>query len=430
MLQINALLVFFLILYGIRALFQIGLSCLNMSHLRHRARVVPELFRGILDQDGMDRVTAYTVDSTRFGLVTELVNQCVVLGVLLSVCLPWLAHVVSSWVSHPVGQGMVFFALLAMILNLPQIPFSLYQTFVLEERHGFNTRTFRIWLVDLIKQTVVSAAFGCIILGTLLILLDRLPQTWWIWAWVVLAIFEGLVLWLYPVVIAPWFNRFDPITDAALNRRIRYLMREAGLDVGGIYQMDAAKRTRHTNAYFTGLGRTKRIVIFDSLLDAHSDDEIVAILSHEIGHWKRQHIIKLLLVVWGTSFVALYAAARLIEWPLLYQTFGFDKAVAFVGLFVTGILMSLVGFFSRPLAAGISRSFEQEADDLALDLTGTSVPLTQALRKLAVHNLINLNPHPLYAWFYNSHPPIVNRIERLERMGRSGSRDETEPEAI
>lgn len=427
MVQINFFLIAFLIVFGIRSVFQVALNRLNIGHLSGQGSEVPSVFEGVVDQEKLARISAYTADSARFGLITTLFGQSLILVVLLSGLLPWLAEGLGSWVSNPIGRGIMFFALLSVIFNLPQIPFSLYGTFVIEKRHGFNAKTLRIWFLDLVKETVLSATLGGIVLCLLLILINSLGHTWWIWAWIGLSIFEGLILWLYPVVIAPWFNKFEPVADRPLERRIRALMEQAGLNVKGVFQMDAGKRTRHTNAYFTGLGRTKRIVLFDSLLNAHTANEILAILSHEAGHWRKGHIVKQLALVEIGSLFGLFMVARLLDWPLLYQTFGFHGPVAFAGLFLIGTLMGLTGYFFRPLASAISRRFEREADDAAFELMGAAVPLIQALRKLAVDNLANLNPHPLYAWFNYSHPPVVERIERLEKMEGGRESHEAEP---
>lgn len=398
-----------------RAGLSVALHRLNIGHQRRHGREVPRVFEGAVDQEKLARISAYTADSACLGLITSLSAQFLTLVILLSGFLPWLTERVTCRVSNPIGAGMIFFALLSVVFNLPQIPFSLYETFVVEERHGFNTKTPRIWFFDLVKGTVLSAALGGTVLCLLLILIVNLPHTWWIWAWLVLALLEALFLWLYPVWVAPWFNRFERIENERLEGRIRRLMGEADLGVKGVFQMDAGKRTRHTNAYFTGLGRTKRIVLFDSLLKAHTEDEILAILAHEAGHWRKRHIMKELALLEAVSFFGLFLMAKLLEWPLLYETFGFREPLAFVGLFLVSTLLGLVGYFFRPVASGLSRRFERQADDTATELTRSSMFLSRALRKLAVDNLANLNPHPLYAWFYYSHPPIVDRIERLER---------------
>ena len=430
MFRINALLIACVGLIVIRSAFEVLLHHLNVCHLRRSEGRVPEVFDGRVDREKMARITAYTIDLERLRLIDSLFFQLMTLGVLVSGFLPWVVQKISLAVSNPVGAGLVFFALLRIVYGIPSICFDLYETFVIENRYGFNTTTLRTWILDLMKQTVVSALLGGVILGLLLTLIGARHETWWIWAWIVMALFEGIMVWLYPLVIAPWFNRFEPIPDGNLKRRIRDSMERAGLTVGGVFQMDAEKRTRHTNAFFTGLGRTKRIVLFDSLLRRHSEEEIVAILCHEAGHWKRGHLIKGLVFLEIVTLGLLYAASRLLNWPLLYDTFRLSETTAFAGLFVIGVLITGVGYFFRPVGSAVSRRFEKQADDMAVELAGTPTSLVQALRTLSLDNLANLNPHPLYAWFYYSHPPVAERIGRLERGKGMRSSHEAESAPI
>jgi len=262
----------------------------------------------------------------------------------------------------------------------------------------------------------ISAILGGTLLCVLLILVYYLKNTWWLWAWMMVAVFELLMLWLYPVLIDPLFNKFGPIANKELENQIVSLVGKAGLQVRGVFQMDAGKRSKHTNAYFTGIGRIKRIVLFDTLLTSHPDEEILSIIAHEVGHWKRKHIYKELVFVQMLSLIGLYLFAKLLNWPLIYQTFGFQEPVAYVGLFLVGALMSPLGYFVRPLESAVSRKFEREADDVAFDLMGTTKPMCNALLRLTTDNLVNLVPHPIYAWFYYSHPPPVERISRLENL--------------
>jgi len=190
-------------------------------------------------------------------------------------------------------------------------------------------------------------------------------------------------------------------------------MEKVGLRTRGIFKMDASKRSKHTNAFFVGLGRTKRIVLFDTLLASHTEEEMLAVLAHEAGHWKKKHILRMLVPLEILSLVSFYAVAKLLNWVLIYQTFGFQELPIYVGLFLIGAFISLLGFFAEPLESSISRRFEREADDFALELTGTANAMASALKRLAADNLANLSPHPLYAWFYYSHPPLVERIARL-----------------
>ena len=416
MVQVNLLLIAFLVVFGIRSLFQLTLNRLNIAHLRREGKHVPQLFQGWVDGEKLARISAYTADAGNFGIVVTLFDQALLLAILLSGFLPWLHGTVSRWQSGFVVQGLAFFAALGIISQGVQIPFGLYGTFVIEERYGFNTRTLKLWFSDWIKSTAISAILSGFLLSLLLVLVYYLGNTWWIWAWMAIGAFELIMLWLYPVLIAPRFNKFEPILDEGLRDRIVSLMEKAGLRVKGVFQMDAGKRSRHTNAYFTGLGRTKRIVLFDTLLASHPEEEIVSILAHEAGHWKKKHVLKQLILMEVFSLVGLYIVAKLLNWPLMYQTFGFAEPVAYVGLLLVGVLIGPLGYFIRPLGSAISRRFERQADDAAVALTGTAKPMGDALKRLAAQNLANLVPHPFYAWFYYSHPAPVERVARLEQM--------------
>jgi STE24 endopeptidase len=267
-------------------------------------------------------------------MMVTLFDQAASLAILLSGLLPWLVNLIQSWDFGVITGGLVFFAILSAVTHLLRLPFGFYSTFVIEERYGFNTMTPRMWFATLLRA-IIAAALGGLILGFLMVLLVC-GRTWWVWAWMVLGAFEWLLLWLFPVVIAPLFNKFDPIEDKTLERRIEDLMDKVGLRLKGVFQMDASKRSRHTNAYFTGIGENKRVVLFDTLLTSHTKDEILAVLAHEIGHWKRRHLLKQLVPLELLSLAGLYLVARLLEWPLLYQTFGFETSVPYAGLYLIG----------------------------------------------------------------------------------------------
>jgi len=315
------------------------------------------------------------------------------------------------------GSGLIFFAALAMIGNLFDIPFDLYSTFVIEDRYGFNTRTIRLWFSDWIKGMAISYLLGGIVISLLLALVNYFKDTWWFFAWIGISVFELLILWLYPVLIAPLFNKFEPIANRELETKIGTLMAKAGLAVKGVFQMDAGKRSKHTNAYFTGLGRTKRIVLFDTLLASHSDDEILSVLAHETGHWMKKHTIKQLILLEVLSLIGLFIVAKLLDWQLIYQTFGFQARIDYIGLFLVPVVLSPLGYFLRPIGSALSRRYERQADDVAVKLMETTRPMKDALIRLSADNLANLVPHPLYSWFNYSHPPPVQRIERLEKLG-------------
>ncbi len=415
MLRFNFLLWAFLILFFLRSLTQWFLTRLNISYLREHGHAVPEIFQDTIDQEKLKKISAYSIDSARFGIRASLAQQVFFLTILLSGFLPWLVQLL-SWGGGVIWSGLFFFGVLGFATHLFQIPFDLYDTFVIEQRYGFNTETPKVWLIDLFKGLVLSVLLGGALLYLLLSLVTKGGEHWWVWAWVLVGLLELLMLWLYPVFIAPWFNKFEPIHDPELERGIYALMEKVGLRPKGVWRMDASKRTKHTNAYFTGFGKSKRIVLFDTLLTSHTAEEILAVLAHEVGHWKKRHVLKQLLLAEILSIAAFFILGKLIAWPLLYQTFGFTEPIPYVGLFLIGALFGPAGYFAQPLGAALSRTFEREADDFALSLISKGEPMVNAFKRLAADNLANLFPHPLYAWFYYSHPPLVERISRLKTL--------------
>jgi len=414
MIQLNLLLLAFLIVFFFRSATQLILNRLNTSYIRQHGNSVPEVFQDAVDQEKLKKISAYAVDSAAFGNISSLASQAFFLVILLSGFLPWLVKSIHQWGFGLILGGLVFFASLSVLTNLLRIPFSLYGTFVIEARYGFNTKTLRVWISDLLKSLALSALLGALLLWVFLTLVVRGGNGWWVWAWIIMGAFELLMMWLYPVIIAPLFNKFEPITNEELENDIRTLMEKAGLRAKGVFRMDASKRSKHTNAYFTGLGKSKRIVLFDTLLEAHTGEEILAVLAHELGHWKKKHVHKQLILAEFLSLAGFYVAANLLYWPLMYRTFGFPELIPYVGLFLMGALFSPLGYFAQPLASAISRKYEREADDYTLTLIQRAEPMVKALKRLAADNLANLTPHPLYAWFYYSHPPLVERIERLK----------------
>jgi len=415
MIHRNLLLIAFLIVFFLRSGTHLLLNRLNISYLQRYGSDVPEVFQDTIDREKLQKISAYTADSARFGALSAFASQIFFLAVLLSGFLPWLVESIRHQGWGLIASGLVFFASLGVLTNLFHIPFDLYDTFVIENRYGFNTRTFRLWLTDLMKSTALSALLSGFLLGLLLFLIVHGGKAWWFWAWVLLGMVELLMIWLYPVILAPLFNKFVPLDDPELAQRIGRLMEKAGLRVKGVFQMDASKRSKHTNAYFTGLGRSKRIVLFDTLLQSHRAEEIEAVLAHEVGHWKKKHMLKQLVLVEGLSLIGFYILAQLLDWRIIYETFGFRELLPYVGLLLVEALFTPLGYFARPAGSFFSRKMELEADDFALQLLPSGEALANALKRLAADNLANLTPHPLYAWFYYSHPPLAERILRLKK---------------
>jgi STE24 endopeptidase len=288
---------------------------------------------------------------------------------------------------------------------------------VIEEKYGFNTRTFKIWLLDLLKSLLITVIIGTALLSLLLIMVKYTGNSWWIWAWFIFFSFQILMAVIYPIIIAPIFNKFIPLEQGELSEKIAHLVENEGFTLKGVFQMDAGKRSRHTNASLSGLGKSKRIVLFDTLMKAHDDDEILAVLAHEMGHLKRKHMKKQLLIMGLSSVVLFYLASQMMTWQSMYQSFGFSSMPAYAGLFLVIVLWEPVGFFLSPVAMAISRRFERQADRHAFKVIKVADPLIFALKKMARDNLSNLRPHPLYVWFNYSHPPLLERIKNLQSMG-------------
>lgn len=411
----QTLLLLFLILFLCRIIWRVILQQLNIRHLRKHGKEIPPIFQGVIDEATLSKMVDYTCDNSRLGTKENLTEDVLELAVIF-LLLPVLVGEIVGLQWHLIGQALIFFGTLALIGGVVGIPFDLYHTFVLEKKYGFSTITWKLWLTDLIKSMIISAVLMGILLSAFMAFILYLPQSWWFWAWIFFTSFEILLLWLYPVVIAPLFNKYEPIKDEELKEKITSLLAKVGLKAKGIFQVDEGKRSKHTNAYFTGIGKAKRIVLFDTLLASHSHDEILAVLAHEIGHWKKKHILKQLIFMVAASFVGFYIIYLVVNWPSLYGAFGLKYTPVYAGLLLVSLYLSCLGFFFSPIGAAIMRRYERQADKMAHELIGTSGPMINALRRLAKDNLSNLHPHPLYVRFYYSHPPLLERIKYLKAM--------------
>ena len=412
MIPFNIYLIAYICIYLISAALKTVIERININYLQKHGNTVPATFQGVIYEEELIEIIRYTSDNVRFKLVQTLVIKSLFLFIIISGILPWLADNLAD--TNFLLAGLVFFAVIGLIEMLADIPFDYYHSFVIEDRYGFNTKTIKIWISDLIKSLLVIIVLGGFLLSALLLMLEYAGMNWWVWAWVVFLCFQLLMTVLYPTVIAPLFNKFTPLEENNLKTDIEQLAKKEGIEIEGIYQMDATRRTRHTNAYFSGIGKAKRIVLFDSLIQSHSQEEVLSILAHEIGHLKKNHIKKQLVISSIVSLFLFYVASELITCHVMYESFGFSNTPYYVGLFLVGILWGPVSFFLSPLGMAISRKFEREADLYSIMITKRAKPLAAALKKMAKKNLSNLKPHPLYVFFNYSHPPLLERIEYLE----------------
>jgi STE24 endopeptidase len=389
------------------------LRFLNLRHLQRHGAEIPEGFAGSINAEALAKTARYTVEQSRVGLVRSIYDSALLLVFLFTPLFPrydaWIGTLSSSFTI----QGILFLLILTLAETILDIPFSIYATFRLERRYGFNTTTPSLWFSDLLKSTLISMLLLAIVGSAALLLVKHAPALWWLWVWGLFAAFSITMMYLSPYLIEPLFSKFEPLQDPELEEEIRQMLEQGGLEVKGVQQMDASRRSLHSNAYFTGIGRVKRIVLFDTLLKQMERPELLAILAHEAGHWKKGHIWKRLVLTETLALLLVYAVYRVIEWGGLPALFGLGSGSFPAQLMMVTFLLSIVSFPFTPLGSWLSRRHEWEADSFASRLTGTPEALAGALIKLSRENLSNLHPHPLYASFYYSHPPVVDRVTAL-----------------
>lgn len=411
----NSFLIIVLVLIGAKLLVELGLDLLNRRHVQEESGTVPEAYREFIDQATYDKSVAYTLAKNRLSLVQGLTDGVVLLVVLFSGLLPWIWDGVSDRTGMGVwGQALALFVVF-WLLGLPGLPFEWYAQFRLEERFGFNKSTIRLWLTDRVKGFAIGAILGIPVIAFVLWLVGATPW-WWAIGFVAILLFQLVMMILYPMFILPLFNRFDPLPEGDLRDRLIELGKRTGFHARTILVMDGSRRSAHSNAYFTGFGRFRRIVLFDTLVEQMDPRELEAVLAHEIGHYKRGHIPKLLTLSAATLLASFAVLGWLENEPWFVESFGFahDGAVAPVFL-LFALLAGLFTFWTTPLVNLLSRKHEYEADAFARDsLSGDPAPLISALRGLSEKNLSNLTPHPLYSAFHYSHPTLLERERALK----------------
>lgn len=405
-----------LILYLLVTLLRYSLNFLNLNHLKKYGNDIPSELEGHIDKGLLRKVTDYTVERMRFGFIGSIFNNIVVVvfmfGGLLNVYNSWIVSLNWSFVL----SGIFFFLFLSYAGTLLSIPFDLYSTFKIENKYGFNTMTPKLWLIDFLKSILVSTVLSGIVVSVGLWIIQLSPNYWWLWVWGFFLIFSLFMMYISPYVIEPLFNKFTPIEEKGLEDRIRDLMQKVNIKVSKVFKMDASKRSRHTNAYFTGIGRAKRIILYDTLLEKMDHEEILSVLAHETGHWKKKHVLKMIFVLELISLIGIYISFRILQTDLLTELFQIKQGTFFAKVVILGFIGSIVSFPFIPISNYISRRFEKESDRFACKLTGNPESMTTALIKLSKDNLSNLHPHPLYAAIYYSHPPVVQRIKDIKEF--------------
>jgi STE24 endopeptidase len=395
-----------------------GLVLLNLRHVRAVGGRVPTALEGHIDPETAQRSRAYTLANLRFSLARDVWGAVVTLALLFSGLLPWLEATLAGMGLRGSHLFVVFLSVLSGLLAVAGLPFALYRTFAIEARFGFNRMGWRLWLVDRGKGLALAALIGVPLLFAIHGFMSLTGAWWWLWLFGFLVAVQVVMLWLYPALIAPLFNRFVPLPAGELEQRLEALAARAGFRNRGLYVMDASRRSGHSNAYFVGIVRP-RIVLFDTLVDKMTADEAAAVLAHEIGHFKLRHIHRRL--VWGLAgmLVGLFVLARLIVWPPLFQAFGFAAPSYHAALALLSLGGGAFTFFLQPAQAWLSRRHEYEADRYSIDLAPEPAALKTALIRLGGENLSNLHPHPWYSRWHYSHPTLLERLAAIDEHAKA-----------
>ena len=395
---------------------RVALASRQIRHVARHRGAVPPAFADSVSLSAHQKAADYTIAKSRLGLLDMSLEAALLLAWTLLGGLDWL----NGWLLDALGTGLhqqlALLGAFATVGGLLSLPLAWWATFRIEERFGFNKMTLSLWLADLAKGTLVGALIGLPIAALVLWLMGAAGPLWWLWAWGAWMVFNLLALVLYPTLIAPLFNKFEPLQDPALTARVQALMQRCGFAAKGLFVMDGSKRSAHANAYFTGFGAAKRVVFFDTLLQQLSPPEVDAVLAHELGHYKHRHIIQRVLLLFGLSFLGFAALGWVSGRVWFYSGLGVTPSLVgpndALALILFLMVVPLFTFFLGPLMAQLSRRHEFQADAYAVRQT-SGTDLASALLKLFKDNASTLTPDPLYARFYYSHPPASERLARL-----------------
>ena len=392
---------------------QLWLEQLNRRHVLAHAGALPEAFKGVMDEATYAKSVQYTLAKGRLDQIEGTWSSVVLLVVLFSGVLPWGFEAFTQGLGGSAWAMAAFLLVTGVALSLPGLPLDWYDQFRLEARFGFNTTTQRLWWMDRLKGLLLGLALGYPLLASILKLVEWMGPWWWLWAWGALLGFQLLMMVLAPVLILPLFNKFTPLPEGSLRERLLKLAERTRFRARSIQVMDGSKRSHHSNAFFTGFGGFRKIVLFDTLIQQLAEVELEAVLAHEIGHFKKKHIPKTLLVSALGSLAGFWLISLLATQAWFYRSFGFEPGSIVPALLLFGLVSGVFTFWFSPVAHWWSRRYEYQADAFAAGVMNEPHSLIGALRKLNEKNLSNLTPHPLYSGFYYSHPTLLEREQAL-----------------
>jgi STE24 endopeptidase len=417
----NLIIGIFLILFTLEFVVEFILNELNIRHVRKSkaAQAVPEFFQGKISENEYEQSAGYTMAKARFQRWSEVYGRIVILLLLFGGLLPFLDKLINGTLSQVLPNrhmtGVLFCLAVVVIFSLASLPIDLYSTFGIESRFGFNKTTLSLYFSDKLKGLILGILIGAPFLFVVLWLMQAAGEYWWLWAFVFITLFQLLMIIIFPTFIAPWFNKFEPLASGELRDRILALTKQIGFKASGIFLMDGSKRSAHSNAYFTGIGGAKRIVLFDTLIEQMSIDQGLAVLAHEMGHYKMKHIRRMMVVQSVIVFAGLYILSQLVNYEPLFDAFGLQPS-NHAALVLFSLLSGPFTFYLGPLMNLLSRKHEYEADRFAAITLGNGKPMEEALINLTVKNLSNLTPHRWYSAYHYSHPTPSERIGAIRQI--------------
>ena len=393
-------------------LLNIIADALNLKALKHE---IPAALAGVYEANEYRKSQEYTRSRTRFGFFTSFFALLVILLFWLIGGFNFLDQTVRSWSFGAIVNGLIYIGILVIAYELVTLPFSVYSTFVIEERFGFNKTTPRIFVTDILKGLGLAVLLGGPLLAGILALFEYTGDYAWLYCWLAVTIYMMVMQFIAPIWLMPLFNKFTPMEPGELKDAIQDCARSAGYEVGNISVMDGSKRSTKTNAFFTGFGRTKRIALFDTLISKHTKPELVAVLAHEIGHYKKKHVLQGIVISIAHTGLIFFLLSVLLGSSALYQAFYMEQSSVYAGLLFFGLLYTPVEMVLSIVLQVISRRNEYEADRFASETTDEPGSLADALKKLATENLSNLTPHPFYVFLNYSHPPLLQRLQAIQQ---------------
>lgn len=407
--------------YGIIIVITLALGYMldlisEVLNLKSLGAALPEEFRGIYSDEAYEKSQKYTQVRTKYGFITSTFSLLIVLIFWFFGGFNYLDNIVRGISDSEILRGVYYIGILLIGNSLLSLPFSVYSTFFIEEKFGFNKTTPKTFIVDLIKGFALSIVIGGPILAGVIFILGNTGEYAWLYGWVAVTIITIIMQFLAPTLIMPLFNKFTPLKNLELKEAIMTYAKSVKFSLKNIFEMDGSKRSSKSNAFFTGFGRNKRIALFDTLIEKHSINELVAILAHEIGHYKKKHIIVGMIISILHTGVLFYLMSIFLSHKGLYDAFFMDNIAIYTGLIFFAMLYSPVEMILSIFMHVFSRKNEYEADRFAATTTNDKDSMINALKKLSEHNLSNLTPHPFYVFLNYSHPPVLERIKAIRKI--------------